>query len=144
VSLWQACRRHYPRRPHFPYYPLATARTLTKMGLHTGTFLANPATTGLEGTYEPVFPIGFYTTLDGYLASNLSVIDDLKEQGFFHPSQYPSDYSRLLYRSGLHSDLWLLWRSLWPVRVFRVVYADGHAKHGASNTAAPYITSQVT
>ncbi|KAF8128018.1 hypothetical protein EV363DRAFT_1512354 [Boletus edulis] len=66
--------------------PNPTNSSVTKMDLRTGALLAKPAT-GLGGSYEPVFPIGFYTNFDGYLASNLSVIDELKEQGFtiIHP-----------------------------------------------------------
>ena len=54
--------------------------SVTKMDLRTGALLARPAN-GRGGPYEPVFPIGFFTNLDGYLASNLSLIDELKEQG---------------------------------------------------------------
>jgi len=60
--------------------PNPTYGSVTKMDLRTGALLAKPAT-GAGGTYEPVFPIGFYTDFDGYLATNLSVIDELKEQG---------------------------------------------------------------
>ncbi|KAF8841646.1 hypothetical protein BDN67DRAFT_500043 [Paxillus ammoniavirescens] len=66
--------------------PNPTNSSVTKMDLRTGALLAKPAT-GMGGAYEPVFPIGFYTIFDGYLASNLSVINELKEQGFtvIHP-----------------------------------------------------------
>lgn len=60
--------------------PNPTNSSVTKMDLRTGALLAKPAT-GLGGTYEPVFPIGFYTNFDGYLTTNLSVINELKEQG---------------------------------------------------------------
>lgn len=61
--------------------PNPTNSSVTKMDLRTSALLAKPAT-GLGGTYDPVLPIGFYTSFDGYLASNLSVIDDLKERGW--------------------------------------------------------------
>ncbi|KAG8215124.1 hypothetical protein J3R82DRAFT_8586 [Butyriboletus roseoflavus] len=66
--------------------PNPTNGSVTKMDLRTGALLAKPAT-GLGGTYEAVFPIGFYTTYDPYLITNLSAINDLKEQGFtiIHP-----------------------------------------------------------
>ncbi|KAG9312366.1 hypothetical protein JVU11DRAFT_6739 [Chiua virens] len=66
--------------------PDPTNSSVTKMDLRTGALLAKPAT-GLGGTYEPVFPIGFYTSFEPYLTSNLSVINGLKEQGFtiIHP-----------------------------------------------------------
>ena len=60
--------------------PNPTDSSVTKMDLRTGALLAKPAT-GLGGSYEPVFPIGFYTMFDDYLATNLSVINELKEQG---------------------------------------------------------------
>lgn len=55
-------------------------RSVTKMDLRSGTLLAKPAT-GKDGPYAPVFPIGFYTNFGGYLDSNLSLINELKEQG---------------------------------------------------------------
>ncbi|KAH7924185.1 hypothetical protein BV22DRAFT_1130026 [Leucogyrophana mollusca] len=61
--------------------PNPTNSSVTKMDLRTGAILAKPAT-GKGGDYAPVFPIGFYTTFDGYLTTNLSVINELKAQGF--------------------------------------------------------------
>ena len=60
--------------------PNPTNGSVTKMDLRTGALLAKPAT-GLGGTYEPVFPIGFFTAFDGYLDTNLSIINELKDQG---------------------------------------------------------------
>lgn len=60
--------------------PNPTNSSVTKMDLRTGALLAKPAT-GLGGEYEPIFPIGFYTTFE-YISANLSLIDTLKEQGF--------------------------------------------------------------
>jgi hypothetical protein len=31
--------------------------------------------------YTPVFPLGFYTSFDDYLAKDLSILDDLKARG---------------------------------------------------------------
>lgn len=56
-------------------------RSVTKMDLRTGALLAKPAK-GKRGAYETVFPVGFYTDFGGYLATNLSVIDEIKAQGF--------------------------------------------------------------
>ncbi|CAL1698528.1 unnamed protein product [Somion occarium] len=66
--------------------PPPAGRSVTKMDLRTGALLAKPAT-GKGGEYATVFPIGFYTDFGGYLASNLSVLDDLKDRGFtiVHP-----------------------------------------------------------
>lgn len=66
--------------------PNPPSGSVTKMDYRTGALLARPAT-GMSGNYEPVFPIGFYTQFDGYLNGNLSVVDELKAQGFtiIHP-----------------------------------------------------------
>lgn len=68
------------------YLPNPPEGSVTKMDLRTGALLAKPAN-GSGGDYEAVFPIGFYTTYDGYLASNFSILDELKAQGFtvVHP-----------------------------------------------------------
>ncbi|THH04216.1 hypothetical protein EW145_g5685 [Phellinidium pouzarii] len=57
--------------------------SVTKMDLRTGAMLVQDAT----GEWDSVFPLGFYTTFDGYLATNLSILDDLKNRGFtiVHP-----------------------------------------------------------
>ena len=55
-------------------------RSVTKIDQRTGALLAKPAT-GEDGPYETVFPIGFYTSFDGYIATNLSALNVLKEQG---------------------------------------------------------------
>lgn len=55
-------------------------RSVTKMDLRTGALLARPATGG-KGPFETVLPIGFYTGFGNYLASNLSIINELKDQG---------------------------------------------------------------
>ncbi|KAK0457025.1 uncharacterized protein EV420DRAFT_534866 [Desarmillaria tabescens] len=59
--------------------------SVTKMDTRTGGLLARPA--HQDGAYERVFPIGFYTQFDSFLAVNLSAIGTLKEQGFniIHP-----------------------------------------------------------
>ncbi|GJE89062.1 hypothetical protein PsYK624_051540 [Phanerochaete sordida] len=61
-------------------------RSVTKMDLRTGALLAKPAT-GKGGSYETVFPIGFYTNFGGYLDSNLTLLNELAAQGFtvVHP-----------------------------------------------------------
>lgn len=62
------------------YLPNPTQGSTTKMDLRTGALLAKPAN-GSEGNYDTIFPIGFYTAYGGYLASNLSKLDEIKEQG---------------------------------------------------------------
>lgn len=60
--------------------PPSEIGSVTKMDMRTGALLARPAT-GSGGPYEALFPIGFYTDYDGYLATNMSVIAELKSQG---------------------------------------------------------------
>ncbi|KAJ2921655.1 hypothetical protein H1R20_g15440, partial [Candolleomyces eurysporus] len=56
----------------------------SKMDLRTGAILAKGPNG--EGEFQPIFPIGFYTQFDNYL-TNLTVLSELKEQGFnvVHP-----------------------------------------------------------
>ena len=54
--------------------------SVTKIDMRTGALLARPAT-GKGGSFEPVFPIGFYTSSDDYLLANVSVVAELKSQG---------------------------------------------------------------
>ncbi|KAH8092183.1 hypothetical protein BXZ70DRAFT_461711 [Cristinia sonorae] len=65
-------------------------RSVTKMDLRTGALLAKPVGKGgvkRDAKYETVFPIGYYTDFGGYLATNLSVLDDIKRDRFtiVHP-----------------------------------------------------------
>lgn len=60
-------------------FPNPSRGSVTKMDLRTGALLAKPLT-GNGSDYKPVFPIGYFT-LDEYLAKNVSVIDELKQQG---------------------------------------------------------------
>lgn len=64
---------------YLPTPPSGTS--VTKMDLRTGALLAKPADGKGKGEYGNVFPIGFYTDFDGYLAKNLTVLEDLKAQG---------------------------------------------------------------
>ncbi|EMD34907.1 hypothetical protein CERSUDRAFT_124938 [Gelatoporia subvermispora B] len=61
-------------------------RSVTKMDLRTGALLAKPAT-GKGGSYEPVLPVGFYTAFGDYLATNISLVDQIKAEGYnvIHP-----------------------------------------------------------
>lgn len=56
--------------------PNPTSGSVTKMDLRTGALLVN-TTNGWEG----IFPIGFYTTFDGYLSTNMSILNDLAARG---------------------------------------------------------------
>jgi hypothetical protein len=82
------CTASYPSYQTFDastslfFLPDPTNGSATKMDLRTGALLARPANG--SGPYSPVFPIGFYTAFDGYLASNLSILDELASQGSDH------------------------------------------------------------
>ncbi|KAJ7130283.1 hypothetical protein C8R44DRAFT_775264 [Mycena epipterygia] len=66
------------------YLPRPVSGSVTKRDSRTGALLVKPPS---GGPYEALFPIGFYTSFDNYLDSNLTVLDDLKAQGFtiVHP-----------------------------------------------------------
>ncbi|KAJ7507174.1 hypothetical protein B0H11DRAFT_2153613 [Mycena galericulata] len=66
------------------YLPTPSSGSVTKRDSRTGALLVKPSTGGL---YEPIFPIGFYTSFDNHLDADLSILDDLKDQGFtiVHP-----------------------------------------------------------
>ncbi|KAJ7764560.1 hypothetical protein DFH07DRAFT_811639 [Mycena maculata] len=66
------------------YLPSPSSGSVTKRDSRTGALLVKPSN---GGPYEAIFPIGFYTSFDGYLDSDLSILDDLKDQGFtiVHP-----------------------------------------------------------
>ena len=61
--------------------PPSSIGSVTKMDLRTGAILAKPAD-GKEGSYAPVFPIGFYTTFEGYLTENPTISAQLKAKGW--------------------------------------------------------------
>ena len=69
------------------YLPNPANGTITKMDLRSGALLAKPVGKP-DGPYEPVFPIGFYTSFGGYLATNLSILNELKEQGWVTTMPY--------------------------------------------------------
>lgn len=52
--------------------------SVTKMDFRTGAMLVKNETTR---TWETLFPLGFYTSFGGYLETNLTVLDDLKQRG---------------------------------------------------------------
>ncbi|KAI5119686.1 hypothetical protein M0805_003573 [Coniferiporia weirii] len=57
---------------------------VTKMDGRTGAMLVQGKK---SGEWDTLFPIGFYTSFDGYLSTNLSVLNDLEDRGFtiVHP-----------------------------------------------------------
>jgi len=72
-----------------PYYSASasllyladTKGSVVKTDLRTGTLWTRPAN-GTGGPFQPLIPQGFYVSFDQYLAKNLSIIDQLKADGF--------------------------------------------------------------
>lgn len=58
-----------------------TNASVTKTDLRTGALWVRPAD-GKGGAFAPFIPQGFYVNFDQYLAKNLSMIDQLKADGF--------------------------------------------------------------
>nr|GAT44437.1 predicted protein [Mycena chlorophos] len=66
------------------YLPQPASGSVTKRDGRTGALLVRAAE---SSGYQPIFPFGFYTSFDGYLDSNLTILDELKADGFtiVHP-----------------------------------------------------------
>jgi hypothetical protein len=60
------------------YLPRPPSGSATKRDSRTGALLVKPPG---SSSYEAIFPIGFYTSFDGYLDSDLGILDELKAQG---------------------------------------------------------------
>ncbi|KIJ18325.1 hypothetical protein PAXINDRAFT_161711 [Paxillus involutus ATCC 200175] len=63
-----------------------TSSSVVKTDLRTGALWTRPAD-GNGGAFAPFIPQGFYVAFDQYLATNLSLLDQLKSDGFntIHP-----------------------------------------------------------
>lgn len=64
------------------YLPNPTSGSITKLDARTGGLWTKPFDAGHATGYTPVFPLGFFTSFDDYLAKNLSILDDLKARGY--------------------------------------------------------------
>jgi hypothetical protein len=60
------------------YLKAPPSGSVTKRDARTGALMVKAG----EGKYETIFPMGFYTSFDNYLASDLRLLDDLKSQGY--------------------------------------------------------------
>ena len=63
------------------YLPNPLSGSITKFDSRTGGLWTKPFDVR---DYTPVFPLGFYTSVDDYLAKNLSILDDLKARGYVY------------------------------------------------------------
>lgn len=57
--------------------PNPTSGGATKMDMRTGAMLVRTS----PGVYDSVFPLGFYTSFGGYIATNLSILNDIADRG---------------------------------------------------------------
>ena len=67
------------------YLPNPTSGSITKLDARTGGLWTKPFDAGYATGYTPVFPLGFFTSFDGYLANKFSILDDLKAGGYVRP-----------------------------------------------------------
>lgn len=67
----------YTSTASLSYLPQPDSGSVTAIDRKTGALMTK--STGRP--YEPIFPIGFYTNFGSYLASNLSILDEIKLQG---------------------------------------------------------------
>ncbi|KAI6037979.1 hypothetical protein EDC04DRAFT_2070394 [Pisolithus marmoratus] len=77
--------QNYSARASLLYLP-DTNNSVTKTDLRTGSLWVRPVNNPTSG-FRPFVPQGFYVSFDQYLAKNLSLIDQLKADGFntIHP-----------------------------------------------------------
>jgi len=74
----------YTTSTSWSYLPNPTSGSITKFDARTGGLWTKPFDAGHATGYTPVFPLGFFTSFDDYLAKNLSILDDLKARGYVH------------------------------------------------------------
>ena len=59
------------------YLPTPISGSVTSIDRKTGALM----TRATNRTFQPIFPIGFYTDFGGYLSGNLSILHEIKSQG---------------------------------------------------------------
>lgn len=69
--------KSYTSTTSLSYLPQRSSGSVTTIDRKTGAMMVKSP----GRAYEPIFPIGFYTDFGGYLASNLSILDEIKAQG---------------------------------------------------------------
>jgi len=63
------------------YLPNPVSGSITRLDARTGGLWTKPFDAEHTAGYTPVFPLGFYSSFDDYLARDLSILDDLKARG---------------------------------------------------------------
>jgi len=82
-----SCSATYPGNQKYTanaplfYLPNPLSGSITKFDARTGGLWTKPFGVGDTADYTPVFPLGFYTSFDDYLAKDLSILDNLKARG---------------------------------------------------------------
>jgi len=76
--------QRYNTNASLSYLPNPVSGSITKFDARTGGLWTKTFDAGHATGYTPVFPLGFYTSFDGYLSKNFSILDDLKERGYVH------------------------------------------------------------
>ena len=71
--------QEYTADASLSYLPNPPSGSITKFDSRTGGLWIKQF--GGDADYTPVFPVGFYTDFDDYLAKDLSTLDDLKARG---------------------------------------------------------------
>ena len=61
------------------YLPNPISGSTTSIDRKTGALMTKATN---ARTFQAIFPIGFYTDFGGYLAGNLSILDEIKSQGY--------------------------------------------------------------
>ncbi|KAH9008415.1 hypothetical protein EDB84DRAFT_96555 [Lactarius hengduanensis] len=95
--------------------PPDTIGSITKLDQRTGGLLAKRARS--QDPYEPIFPVGFFTTFGGYLEGNDGVLEALKGQGIntVHPIPPFDDlaaFNRMVDKME-ELGLWLMYDMRW-------------------------------
>ena len=73
--------QRYITNASLSYLPNPVSGSITKFDARTGGLWTKPFDAGHTVGYTPVFPLGFYSSFDDYLAKDLSILDDLKARG---------------------------------------------------------------
>ncbi|KAG8748415.1 hypothetical protein FRC10_005962 [Ceratobasidium sp. 414] len=94
----------------------------------------------------PVLPFGFYTSFDGYLDKNLTVLDEIKQQGFnlVHPSPVFGNTTglELVLDRMEELGLWLIYDMRWDYQNLTNVRAQVEAVKKRKNLLAWYTADE--
>ncbi|KAG8708659.1 hypothetical protein FRC08_018773 [Ceratobasidium sp. 394] len=99
-----------------------------------------------QGEKSPVLPFGFYTSFDGYLDKNLTVLDEIKQQGFnlVHPVPVFGNITglELVLDRMEELGLWLIYDMRWDYQNLTEVRAQVEAVKKRKNLLAWYTADE--